>query len=263
MFDSDLKCQLKEQAHIWLAIPEQTSNTDVLAGFHRLLSEDEIARHQRFRFEKDKQHFLVSHALMRMVLSEYAEVPPQQWQFDFNSHGRPELARSHALPWLRFNLSHTNGLVACVVTESVDCGIDVENLTRHCDYRAIARKMFSSAENECLDQLMGEQQAERFFSYWTLKEAYVKARGLGLSLPTSKINFVIEAIDKVSVDFNSVIEDLAEDWHFILHQPTSMHILATAIRSCEGNVIEVVFKNDVSSNNFPISPRSYKEKLSN
>ncbi len=248
MFNPNLKNQLIEQGHIWLANPEQNFDPGVLSDFRRILSDDELARHQRFRFDKDKLHFLVSHALLRTVLSNYADVPPQQWQFDLNSHGRPELAQTHALPWLRFNLSHTNGLVACVVTESVDCGIDVENLTRHCDYRAIARKMFSEAENRFLNQLKGEQQSERFFSYWTLKEAYVKARGLGLSLPTSKTNFVIGDINKISVGFDTDIEDKAGDWCFTLHQPTLTHVLATAIRSGEGNEMDVIFKNELSSN---------------
>jgi 4'-phosphopantetheinyl transferase len=251
MFDSDLKTQLKAQAHIWLAVPEQTLDPDVLSDFRRLLSEDELARHQRFRFDKDKQHFLVSHALLRTVLSKYADVPPQQWQFDLNSHGRPELAQTHALPWLRFNLSHTNGLVACVVTELVDCGVDVENLTRHCDYRAIARKMFSDTENECLEQLIVEQQSERFFSYWTLKEAYVKARGLGLSLPTNKVSFEMSHADKIGVEFDTIIEDVAEDWQFTLHHPVQSHVLATAIRSGGVNKKEVVFMNNIQLTVFP------------
>ena len=153
MFDTNLASQLKSQAHIWLAVPEHITDAEVLSESRRLLSESEHARYQRFHFDKDKHNFLVSHALLRRVLSNYAEVAPEHWQFDLNTHGRPELSRIHALPWLRFNLSHTDGLVACLVTDSIDCGIDVENLTRRCDYKGVARKMFSAEENACLEEL--------------------------------------------------------------------------------------------------------------
>lgn len=238
--------QLKNQAHVWLLVTGQIRDPDVLSEYYSLLSVEELARYQRFRFDKDKHHFLVSHALLRKVLSNYADVLPQQWQFDMNEHGKPELAVIHAMSWLRFNLSHTEGLVACVITDSVDCGVDVENQTRSCDYRGIGSRMFSAEENSRLVKLVNEQQAEYFFNLWTLKEAYVKARGLGLSLPTSKINFTIENPENISASFDPWLEDDGQDWQFTLHRPTRSHVLATAIRRDGSKSVEVVFKNSPS-----------------
>ena len=163
-----------------------------------------------------------------------------------NEYGRPELASVHELPQLRFNLSHTEGLVACVISDTVDCGIDVENRLRHCDYPGIARRMFSPEENKRLDRLDHEQQAEYFFSLWTLKEAYVKARGLGLLLPTRMTNFIINSVDGITASFDKKLEEDSQDWQFTLHQPTREHILATAVRCNNGQALEVVFKDPLS-----------------
>ena len=242
--------RLKNHAHIWLLDPARLSDSGKLSAFQKLLSEDELLRYQRFRFDRDRHHFLVSHAMLRKVLSSYADVLPHQWQFVLNEHGKPELAASHQLPWLRFNLSHTEGLVACVITDTVDCGIDVENRSRRCDYQGIARRMFSPDENRHLQQLDAGQQADYFFRLWTLKEAYVKARGLGLSLSTSKINFKTETVDRITASFDADLDENSQDWLFSLHQPTRQHTLATAVRRNGDEAVKLVFKNSLSNSDF-------------
>src|SRR6516225_1536369 len=144
-----------------------------------LLSEDEKARMDRFRFDRDRRLFLLSHGLLRMTLSLYARVEPHAWQFRTGEHGRPEIAEPFSR--LRFNISHTRGLAACAIVLDSDIGFDVEETSKDVPIDNL-ESFFSAREAEALRSTPSEGHRERFFTYWTLKEAYIKARGVGLSI---------------------------------------------------------------------------------
>src|SRR4029453_1384894 len=100
-------------------------------SYRDLITPDENERMVRFVFERDRRQFLITRALVRTMLSRYAEVAPRDWRFVTNQFGRPEvLDRPAHVPDLRFNLSHTDGLIACAVTVGREVGVDVENITR-------------------------------------------------------------------------------------------------------------------------------------
>ena len=111
-----------------------TASADALArldAYRRLLTADEHERMARFVFERDRRAFLLTRALVRTTLSRYAAVAPADWRFIANVHGRPEiLDRPEGVPDLRFNISHTDGLIACAVTIGREVGVDVENIGR-------------------------------------------------------------------------------------------------------------------------------------
>lgn len=228
-YDPCLLATLTQEAHVWLARPQLTLQADRRNDLLSMLDETEKDRYNRFVFDKDRNHFLAAHALVRTVLSRYVEVPPNAWRFAASKYGRPEIVAECGAPRLRCNLSHTNGLVACVVSHEIDCGIDVEAIRPFANYLAIAKWMFTADEYEHLLGAPIDKRHEVFFSYWTLKEAYIKARGLGLSLSTTGFRFCIEASGKVSIRFNDDGDDRASAWQFQLSRPTDAHLLAVAI----------------------------------
>jgi len=184
---------------------------------------------ERFRFERDRRIQLATRALVRTILSKYEDVPPAAWRFETGEKGRPEIA--HPPSSLRFNLSNTHGLVVCAVVREVDVGVDVEPLDRRWSMR-IAERYFSPAEVAALRTLPEEARARRFLDLWTLKESYIKARGLGLALPLDRFTFVLEAGRPPRVEIAPELGDRGESWQFARLEPTPRHVLALCVRRC-------------------------------
>lgn len=225
--------RLECEAHVWFANPATVVNADQLAACASLLSPEENTRLHRFKFEKDRHQFLLAHALVRTVLSAYVDVHPSAWQFTYNPYGRPEIAAPDINTPLRFNLTHTDGLVACLVTLNSDCGIDAEKLCLPGTSQGIAEKMFAPSEQHALNQLQGDAYLERFFTYWTLREAYCKAIGLGLSSPMDYFSF--ECADGVPfrIKFDTPPGNHTPLWQFTMLRPSPEHIAAIAVCSDE------------------------------
>lgn len=221
--------QLQHEAHVWLASPESVTDPGQLAYYASMLSQEERARHQRFYFDRDRHLFLVSHALVRRVLSSYVDVDPSAWQFSSNEFGRPEIANTDIPGTLRFNLSHTAGLAACVVTLDTDCGIDAEKVQARGDQTSVAAKMFAEPEQAALQQLEGQACLERFFVYWTLREAYCKALGVGIAHAGKDYYFKIEDDGQCRIRFASPLRGQGGHWQFTLLRPGADHMVAVAI----------------------------------
>jgi 4'-phosphopantetheinyl transferase len=218
--------------HIWCADTTQL-NAERLAAYQQLMSVEELTRNQRYRFERDRQRDCLTRALARTVLSEYADRQPADWQFIKGEHGKPEIVNA-PLP-IRFNLSHTGRWVVCAVSREQSIGIDIEHTERKNDVRAIAEHYFSVKEVEALFQLEFRQQGERFFDYWTLKEAYMKARGEGISLGLGNFSFDLSDTDNITISFGDKLSDEPQLWRFwLLHPPAADHRMALAYRlNCE------------------------------
>ena len=225
--------QLKQEVHVWMTRPEDVTGSNQLQAYQSLLSSDEQERYRRFHFDRDRHHYLVAHALLRKTLSAYVDVDPSAWRFSQNQHGRPEISSPDITPLLRFNLTHTNGLVACVVTLELDCGIDVERLSARGNLMGIADKMFAVSEQQDLMNLDGQAFLERFFTYWTLREAYCKALGVGIAWSKSNYGFVEEGGERWGISFDALSNDESAHWQFVLNKPTTEHLLAVAVRTAE------------------------------
>ena len=152
--------------------------------FSEWLSPDEYERWRRFHLEADRQRFLLARALVRSLLGAYVQQAPASLQFTRSPYGKPELVQPAATPeqTLKFNLSHTRGLLVLAVTAADEIGVDVESITREAEMLALAERYFAASEVAMLRAADPLQLHELFFRLWTLKEAYVKARGLGLQL---------------------------------------------------------------------------------
>ena len=224
-----LLAQLHHEAHAWFLEPRSVRRPVTLERLQSTLSSTELSQYRRYAFPEHAHLYLVAHGLLRQVLSCYTDVAPADWLFERTAHGRPEIANPGAPP-LRFNLTHTAGLVACVVTLVDDCGIDAEQITSRHNPSGVAKRMFSEIETRALERLQGEAYLEHFFSRWTLREAYVKARGIGISFPTRKLTFTVKRDNSAEVSFHPTIDDRRDNWHFQLFKPTGEHITAIALR---------------------------------
>ena len=165
--------------HIWRASLDQSPAT--VAALRQLLSRDEQARADRFHFERDRRHFTVARGYLRKLLGRYLGIAPAEVRFFYAEYGKPALACD--LPQqLIFNLAHSAGLALYAFTLSGEIGIDLEHVRPEFTGDDIARRYFSATEVACLDQLSETARHLAFFNCWTRKEAFIKAKGLGLSL---------------------------------------------------------------------------------
>lgn len=218
--------------HLWFAFPDDIRDETLLSEYARMMSAGERARHQRFHFEKDRHQFLVSRALVRTMLSRYTRIRPADLRFSKNQYGRPEIMADGNLPPVRFNLSHTDGLVVCAVVRKDDIGVDVEDMNRKGATVKIANRFFSPREVRDLNKLPEPGRRARFFDYWTLKEAYIKARGMGLSIPLDQFSFHVSENDRILVSFDPRLNDSPAQWRFWTFRPTDRHKSALAV--CQG-----------------------------
>jgi 4'-phosphopantetheinyl transferase len=212
---------------VWLARPEEVTDARLLRSYEALLSADERGRLARFALPAHRHEYLVAHALLRAVLGRRRGVPGHALRFAVSRLGRPELADGATL---RFSLSHTSGLVACAVSAGYEVGVDVEDCRRRLDTLGIAARLFSTGEAGPLRGLSGRERDERFFTLWTLKEAYLKARGLGLSVPPEWARFAVAADHRLEATFAPRLNDRPGDWQFAALAPTADHRGAVAVR---------------------------------
>ncbi len=144
-----------------------------------MLDDKERARAARFAFQEDRQSYIAAHALVRAELSRRADRAPQQWRFAETKLGKPFLLDPPRD--LRFSITHTRGMVAVAIAEGVEIGVDVESADRRAESMKLAERFFAPEEVALLRAVEGEARRNLFFAIWTLKEAVVKATGLGLS----------------------------------------------------------------------------------
>jgi 4'-phosphopantetheinyl transferase len=209
-----------------------------------LLSPDEHERMARLVFDRDRRRFLLTRALVRTMLSRYAAVAPERWAFIANVHGRPEiLDRPPGVPDLRFNISHTDGLIACAVTIGREVGVDVEHVGRRLTHD-VAGRFFAPREVDDLARLPEDEQRRVFFDYWTLKEAYIKARGFGLALPLADFAFTLAPPAPPRIAFEPSLQDDPATWQFAQDWPTPQHRLGLAVRR-EGSDLPVRIRSVV------------------
>jgi 4'-phosphopantetheinyl transferase len=219
-----------DEAHVWYAWTAQCRDPALLAYYDSLLTPDERVRHARFAFDYLRDEYLLTRALCRLTLSRYAAVAPMAWQFERNDYGRPEIAGAQQALDLQFNLSNARSLVAIIVTRGRAAGIDVEETQRATEMLPIAGHYFSATELADLQALPAAQQPDRFFQLWTLKEAYIKARGMGLSIPLDSFAF---RFDAATIGFRCDSGDDAA-WQFAEFRPAAAHRLALAVRRGAG-----------------------------
>jgi 4'-phosphopantetheinyl transferase len=208
--------------------------------WHALLDAEERARAERFVHAADRLQFIAAHALLRLLLTACAgypmEHPPGAWRFATGPFGRPALHPDHALPDLDFNISHTSGAIACALSRAGEIGVDIEDCARAVSHIELARAYFAPAETAELEARAGAARARRFTELWTLKEATIKAIGLGLSMPLDAVSFT-------GVPPQASFADASEEarlWQFHCQAAGERHVLAVALRRAGGPPVALV-----------------------
>ena len=215
-----------DEVHIHLLKPGGVKASDL-----ELLDYAEQQRAYLFKFPQDHDLYVSAHAFLRRVLSRYAPVPPRDWQFVANAYGKPSIADPEC-HWLHFNLSHTQGMVACAVANQRQVGVDVEHGNRQIDVAMLSQHVFSSLEAaDVLSAPSQEEQESRFFNYWTLKEAYIKAKGVGLSMPLQQFSLSKTGKQNWRLIFAPGFENPGENWQLGTKRVGDHHYLAYCVEN--------------------------------
>ena len=197
---------------LWCAYVSEVGDATLWRRYDALLSPDERARQARFRFARDQRRYLVTRALVRTVLSRYAAVQPQDWAFSAGAHGRPAISTPWPAPALEFNISHSADLVLLGVTSGRALGIDTESIAaREADIDGLDR-YFSPQESAALLALPPHERRRRFFELWTLKESYIKARGLGLAIALDAFRFELTGERDLTLHMRPDLGDSPRCW---------------------------------------------------
>jgi 4'-phosphopantetheinyl transferase len=177
----DLLILPSDELHLWRISVDYVAPN--LASLEQLLSKDERARADRFRFSRNREQYIIRRAAMRQILARYVGVEPQQLRFSYGAYGKPSLAGPVDGQDIRFNISHSEDLALCGVTRGRDIGVDIEHIRTDLDISGMTDRCLTSRERETLEQLPMSIRKHAFFVAWSRKEAYVKARGQGLGYP--------------------------------------------------------------------------------
>jgi 4'-phosphopantetheinyl transferase len=213
------------ELHLWLAFDERLREAPVLTRFEASMSAPERERWLRFRHEPSRLRHLITRGLQRETLSRYLPaVSPAAWSFDTPGNGKPRIGASHDAAGLHFNLSHTDGLTVLAVIRDAEVGVDTENIGREASLD-VAKHYFSPLEVAALEALDARHRQLRFYELWTLKEAYLKATGVGLST----------SLDRISFDFSNgtahLVDEPVSGWLFAQFPLGDAHLFAMGLRA--------------------------------
>ena len=222
---------LREDAiDLWCCRDEEIVDGSLLTYCYGQLSDAEKRQQGRFYYGRHRHQYLISRAMVRCILSLYEhQVSPEQWELSVNAFGKPWISGPAVGP-VHFNLSHTTGMIVLAVTKHREVGVDVESTTRDTSCVDIADRFFSPREVEGLRSLSSDERRGRFYDLWTLKEAYIKARGMGLALPLDGFTFQFPAAHAIELTFSPKITDDAPNWKFWLLKPSAEHPVAVAVK---------------------------------
>lgn len=228
--DPDRLSLAKRDVHIWQLSLAQSSAT--INQLRQLLSADEEERSRRFHFEVDRQHFIAGRGCLRIILSRYLKIRPAEIEFTYTDYGKPQIAKSEASEQsLNFNLAHSRGVALYGFTLLGEIGVDIEYVRPEFPDEEIARRFFSASEVACLGNLPIETRPQAFFNCWTRKEAFIKAKGVGLSLPLDQFDVTLDPAEPAALLRTSWNENEAAHWSLRAIETTPGYAAAVAVRA--------------------------------
>jgi 4'-phosphopantetheinyl transferase len=199
--------------YLWYADPANVLSEAAAEACAKLLSKDERARWQNLRSEPHRREYLTTRALVRIALSQYHPLAPEAWCFKLNPYGKPTADPTCGF---LFNLSNSPGLVVCLIAKGAEVGVDTEPYERAERIAEVASEVFSPSELAQLQALRGSERLDRALSLWTLKEAYIKARGTGMSSSLREVSFLFGGAEGIRLEMDPGLDDEAERWRFCL-----------------------------------------------
>ncbi|MGC2161779.1 MAG: 4'-phosphopantetheinyl transferase superfamily protein [Silvibacterium sp.] len=217
-----------DEVHVWRAALDQQTPSQIQSFLHNL-SADEQARARRFHFQRDRKRFIVARGVLRAILADYLNKAPEGLSFRYSSHGKPSLAEESDRDGTRFSVSHSQEVALYAVSRGREVGIDLEHIRFDMAVLEIAERFFSRREVATLRALPTDMQQQAFFYYWTRKEAYIKARGEGLSLPLDQFDVSVAPGEPATVLGNQRDPSEASRWSLQELVPAPGYVAALAV----------------------------------
>jgi len=201
-----------KEIHLWQAwLGIESVQLDI---FYQQLSDDEQARSDRFRDQKDRERYIAAHGSLQAILSRYLHVEPIEVTFHRNEFGKPSL-QLYGSEDIRFNMSRSDDMSLMAIARGREVGVDIERIRHLNDSMQIAEQFFCPGERSFLRTLEAEGQQEAFFRLWTLKEAFVKGRGQGLSIPLDHFEVAFQDERPVLLGTQEGVDIDVQDWSLV------------------------------------------------
>jgi 4'-phosphopantetheinyl transferase len=230
----------RDEVRVWHThVAPLEADPDATARTIASLPDADRARAAKYRLERDRAMFVGGRVMARRLVGDALGIDRDGWQWREGERGRPEIG-SPATP-LRFNLAHSAGLVVCALAHGRDVGVDVEDLERVALDPKLVRRYCAPAEADDIEA-QGDRWRDRFLTYWTLKEAYLKARGLGIAVPLAEVCFTLAP--SIRIGFLGSLAGTSTDWTFHLERPTARHLVAVAAQGKTARVSSAEFQLD-------------------
>ncbi|HEX5421720.1 MAG TPA: 4'-phosphopantetheinyl transferase superfamily protein [Gammaproteobacteria bacterium] len=222
----------RDEIHIWLTYLDEIDDNRLHVAYRALLSQQELDTESRFHFPADRRRYVVTRALVRSVLSRYVPMAPASWVFSHNAYGRPQIANSSGAH-LSFNISHTRNLIVLALTKRRALGVDVENFRARDVALEVAEQILAPEEFMRLAALPPGDRSKRFMEYWTFKESYIKARGMGLAIPLEGFWFTYPEDCVVEIAIDSSLNDDPGRWQFWQFRLRPQYLMAICAERSE------------------------------
>jgi 4'-phosphopantetheinyl transferase len=188
---------LERCVHVW-AVRLDDESVD-LDRARAVISPDERERAARFKFARDRRRYLVAHVALHEILSRYLPIGPAGLSFDIGANGKPRLSQALAPSGVRFNLSHSNEMALLAITHGREVGVDIEYVKEDFEFQEVAERFFTTREVAAMRGLPSHLQRQAFFKCWTSKEAFLKAKGTGLSGQLDEVEITFAVGDQVRI----------------------------------------------------------------
>jgi 4'-phosphopantetheinyl transferase len=227
-----------QDAHLWRVDPRSLADDAVRERCLALLSPAERARHDRLAVPARRLELAAAHALVRIALEQFTATPAAEWRVRRDSMGRPLV--EGPVEGMRVSITHTPGLVACLVAKDRDVGVDGEQVSPRVPYMRIAEQVFTPGELAQLKALDDQARIDRFFLLWSVKEAFGKARGEGLAAPLDKVEVQLEASGAVRLIVPPGTPPEKAGWKVRWTRPSEEHVMATCVACRAGEDVGLV-----------------------
>ena len=220
-----------DQTHVWLISLELKS--DRIRTLKSFLSNDELARAERFYFDKHRNHYIAARGQMRKILNKYLKIENEKLIFSYNEFGKPFLKNE----LLQFNLSHSHELALLAINLQHELGVDIEWMHRKTNLLQIGERFFSANEFAVLKSLPVDQQRQGFFNCWTRKESYIKARGKGLGIPLSQFEVSLRPDETAVLESTWHDPEAVKKWTLYAIDPHPDYAAALSINTSQTQLI--------------------------
>ena len=228
---------LDDEIHLWRAnLNLSSQGLELLA---KILSEAEQLRANRFRFEIHKKRFIAARGILRQLLALYLPSSAAKIEFSYNQQGKPQLASCHSNSSLQFNISHSQDLALYSFSCHQEIGIDLEYLRNNIDYKNIAQRFFCEREYNLIINCDPQKQQERFYQFWTAKEAYLKAIGEGLGGGLKTLEIDLDQAGNIYLYNINNKAQLVDDWYLYNFMPEKDFIATIALSGKKKTLIPI------------------------